>query len=720
MRSEKKHKEHQNDQQHGGSDTPVQKSTAPIRSLQPPDSGINFTVQKKENKTGLPDNLKSGIESLAGMDLSDVKVHYNSAQPAQLNAHAYAQGNQIHVASGQEKHLAHEAWHVVQQKQGRVKPTKQLKSKVGVNDEPHLEKEADVMGMKAAQFHKSDRKEEKKCSCSLQLKTNGTPPLQLMKIYMTGFNDDAHLLVDTEKGIPESEALREWKLGDIQHAYDQLNAKQDRDPNERQLFLRLRMETNRRKRVTDNRTNAVGFAIGEHVRGQHARTPGVWKHWMEPEEKPHEFVDNQPLLTPKDASGGKKIHHMQYLLDDETGEEAIRNMVVIASHEHFKIQVSGVGAALYQLEQKLGADHWKYITPVVVKSEGSEWAEDSGEYMKGPFVGVPAEAGAKGGLQDAIRTERRQRGYEPKEDWGTRSLVIKRATNPANDVGSTVHEHNKQREKREEAEATGRGDRMAKFKSYMEGGNVLSGTDLKGKPFALVGKDTLAATRHLVDSNLTNPQIHEMVAKDLGLPPEHVVFVEQPGQFHLDMGIVVLGQGNVILNDSRQVLALMMHWLGQDKDLVLSKLQQINAKAKEQDEEFAPVTPEEAAAAFQSVGERLKRELTERSAFEERALADLEKAGIKVTRLPASFPPTPFTPEMNFLNGESGIGPDGRSFFITNGGDARAEDAVSTAYFTEIHSSLLARIYFTDAAKTEDSLRKGGGIGCRDKTECDK
>lgn len=119
------------------------------RSLPAADNGINFTIQKKENKTGLPDNLKSGVENLSGHSMDDVKVHYNSAQPSQLNAHAYAQGNQIHIAPGQEKHLAHEAWHVAQQKQGRVKPTKQLKSSVAINDDTGLEREADVMGAKA-------------------------------------------------------------------------------------------------------------------------------------------------------------------------------------------------------------------------------------------------------------------------------------------------------------------------------------------------------------------------------------------------------------------------------------------------------------------------------------------------------------------------------------------------------------------------------------------
>lgn len=109
-------------------------------------------TQKRENKTGLPDNLKSGIENLSGYSMDDVKVHYNSDKPAQLQAHAYAQGTDIHIASGQEKHLPHEAWHVAQQKQGRVKPTMQMKGKVNVNDDAGLEKEADVMGAKALQL----------------------------------------------------------------------------------------------------------------------------------------------------------------------------------------------------------------------------------------------------------------------------------------------------------------------------------------------------------------------------------------------------------------------------------------------------------------------------------------------------------------------------------------------------------------------------------------
>lgn len=105
------------------------------------------------NRTGLPDTLKSGVESLSGMSLDHVRVHYNSSQPAQLNALAYAQGSDIHLGPGQEKHLPHEAWHVVQQAQGRVAPTMQMKSGVPVNDDAGLEREADAMGARAMQLY---------------------------------------------------------------------------------------------------------------------------------------------------------------------------------------------------------------------------------------------------------------------------------------------------------------------------------------------------------------------------------------------------------------------------------------------------------------------------------------------------------------------------------------------------------------------------------------
>lgn len=104
-------------------------------------------VQQK-NETGMPDHLKAGLEMLSGFSMDDVRVHYNSDKPATVQALAYTQGTDIHVAPGQERYLPHEAWHVVQQMAGRVEPTTEVGG-MPVNDNPALEHEADVMGAKA-------------------------------------------------------------------------------------------------------------------------------------------------------------------------------------------------------------------------------------------------------------------------------------------------------------------------------------------------------------------------------------------------------------------------------------------------------------------------------------------------------------------------------------------------------------------------------------------
>jgi hypothetical protein len=129
-----------------------------------PRSAAEHEGKPSHNKTGMPDNLKSGLENLSGYDLSHVRVHFNSPQPAQLNALAYAQGSDIHLGPGQDKHLPHEGWHIVQQMQGRVQPTTQLKgNKVPVNTDKKLENEANMMGKKAIQ-KKADEKSEP-CNC---------------------------------------------------------------------------------------------------------------------------------------------------------------------------------------------------------------------------------------------------------------------------------------------------------------------------------------------------------------------------------------------------------------------------------------------------------------------------------------------------------------------------------------------------------------------------
>ena len=130
-------------------DLTVTPQPIPLQMKADPSAGSDGAESTTRNRTGLPNGLKSGIESLSGFSLDDVRVHYNSSKPAQLQALAYAQGTNIHIAPGQERHLPHEAWHVVQQKQGRVKATMQMKGGVPGNNDKGLEHEADTMGTRA-------------------------------------------------------------------------------------------------------------------------------------------------------------------------------------------------------------------------------------------------------------------------------------------------------------------------------------------------------------------------------------------------------------------------------------------------------------------------------------------------------------------------------------------------------------------------------------------
>jgi hypothetical protein len=105
---------------------PTPEQVSPNQQTQPTHStrlryslaDIPIFPPERENRAGPPNNLKGGVESFSGLSLDDIQVHYNSSKPAQVQALAYAQGTTIHAAPGREKHLAHEAWHVVQQKQG--------------------------------------------------------------------------------------------------------------------------------------------------------------------------------------------------------------------------------------------------------------------------------------------------------------------------------------------------------------------------------------------------------------------------------------------------------------------------------------------------------------------------------------------------------------------------------------------------------------------------
>lgn len=97
---------------------------------------------------GLPEILKSELNSMSGRATTDVEVHYDAGAPLNANAPDHRQGNDLKLTPGQDRHLPHEAWHAVQHKQGRVAATSSINSQP-LNDNAMLEREADQMGEKA-------------------------------------------------------------------------------------------------------------------------------------------------------------------------------------------------------------------------------------------------------------------------------------------------------------------------------------------------------------------------------------------------------------------------------------------------------------------------------------------------------------------------------------------------------------------------------------------
>lgn len=113
-------------------------------------------LQAKRGGKSLPDGVRAKMENAFNTSFADVKIH-EGPEAASVGALAYTERNHIHFAPGQFKPetlpgqalLGHELTHVVQQRQGRVKPTTQVNG-LPVNDDPALEKEADLRGLKAA------------------------------------------------------------------------------------------------------------------------------------------------------------------------------------------------------------------------------------------------------------------------------------------------------------------------------------------------------------------------------------------------------------------------------------------------------------------------------------------------------------------------------------------------------------------------------------------
>lgn len=457
-------------------------------------------------------------------------------------------------------------------------------------------------------------------------------------------------------------------------------------------------------------------------------------------------IPRSPAL-PEDTSLQVTAFHMARLGPDNTQGRFVEQMARIGQHEGFSVVLRVDESQVKQTQKSMkaaGLDNVQVVgmkaavdDPVVgLRAAGDQWSEDAAAINRALGFSVPALFEGKKGAPSfsnsvAIYEDRLRRLYPhanvkvPEATW-TDAVALQGIKKKFPDVTAlpmvgAVGERGSQRAMAVLAEATGAP--LSVDISHVEGGNKITGILPSGQTYALVGKDSVATTRGLLARDLgrkvSEREALEAIAADFGIEAKNLHPVEQPGEFHLDMAMAAFAPGQVVLNDARQAFTMQARWLREDHAQAKPKALPAGAdtkararyqrKLKEWNEEGAQL--EQRLSAMEERSEMAAR-------FEARAAADLRAAGMEVHRMAGAFldPRQPDRHSMNFFNGEAGTNAKGERFFITNGGDARAEKHAVESLLSVVPTGL-TRIHFLDRELSRLSLQGVGGINCRVRAE---
>lgn len=435
------------------------------------------------------------------------------------------------------------------------------------------------------------------------------------------------------------------------------------------------------------------------------------------------------LVTPEDGSSKVKAFHMAALGADQTGFEYPLAMAHVGEREGFRVVLRCAVEDVPRINARLAKEKLSNVTliPVAKGDDLDFWSEDQGEVHVDGSVSVPRRLGEKGkvgegDVQHAIHRDRLQR-LQPKAKAdtstpeATAAAMQKHPELNFSGVGA-VGERGGQRAIAAIAQGQGTGVRMSS--GYLEGGNTLVGRFSNGEGYAVIGKDSLAVSRALIEKErghaITDVELRALIAGDYGVKPQFLIAVEQPGDFHIDMHMMLLPNGHAAVNDSMQALALAAQW--STEDMVNAKPKPLRPNAPKTDVEQYKSDLEIWGLNSKSLGDDLKAAAAQARArvpFENKMAQDLIKAGIKVERVAGVFPQTRNLAPMNFLNGEHATNAKGERFSVVLGGDKRAEQHFVAALAAVPGGP--QRIHFLDRSLTPVTLAASGGISCRAKLE---
>ncbi|HAC65548.1 MAG TPA: hypothetical protein DCF68_18955 [Cyanothece sp. UBA12306] len=376
----------------------------------------------------------------------------------------------------------------------------------------------------------------------------------------------------------------------------------------------------------------------------------------------------------KTLSGRIQVLHLNYTRSQtdepiETEIDYLKFFARTVAELGLRLEILTNGKSRQDIEEELAKDEYEALEYTITESQFPvwKWAEDSVEYLENGRVAIPYQFNDK--LLEWAMTEGRRHRWQGKIDQENLEEAL-REDHLWIPLGIRVNA-SKMGWELECAASTAEQD-VAHIRAYIEGGNMITGEDATGKPVIVVGKDAIAATAYIYQLN--DNDVRRIICEDFGLESiEQVICIEQPGQFHLDMGMLFIGNGVVIVNDSSAML----------KDAI----------------EMAEIVP---CLTTQKMAAKLKLQYQ----LEEEATKDLKAAGIEVRREKLEQDVL-----YNFFNGEFVEGKDGFNYYITNGGPQEHEERFKTLMVKEW--KVVKKVIFSPKEATHKSLQERGGVGCR-------
>ena len=323
---------------------------------------------------------------------------------------------------------------------------------------------------------------------------------------------------------------------------------------------------------------------------------------------------------------------------------------------------------LSELEQALAkaVDSDLDCTIMTSQQPVSKWAEDSVEYLENghvsiltpfpdPLVTWAMTVGRRHRWMGMIAPDHLEEALKEDEAWiplGIRVNALKTGA-----------------ERQQVAQAAGQPVRH--IRAYIEGGNLIAGEDAASKPIILVGKDAISTTAQIYQ--LSDDEVRHLIGEDFGLDANQIISVEQPGKFHLDMGLLFLGHGVVIVNNSQAALKAAI--------------------------EMAAMVP-------CMTTETMAAKLQLQTVLEEAAASDLIAAGLKVRREKLEN-----DVQYNFFNGEFVEAQDGQTYYLTNGGPQEQMQQFQSLMVNDWQ--IVSDVIFSPPEIAQKSLQQKGGLGCR-------